>query len=137
MLYEHQCTTCERQIAFITKIKDRNEPRVCECGGKTERIASRFLFVANMSKDDPNNNVARVVTRSASAEDQLKFLREQEAQTEANARQLEACSEPVNTGFDDIDISGAWTAAHAGTEQLMRWRADNIAPDPLAAGSPE
>lgn len=138
MIYEYECLKCERRMAQIRPIAERNTPMTCpHCGTEAKRIVSRFLFVANLSKDDPANNEARIVTRSASATDQLDYLRRTEKSREETLAAAEKCEDAVDFSFNDIDINGAWTAAHAGPEQLERWRADNVKPDTLPMDSPQ
>lgn len=142
--YEYECPECGKRTSAYRPMAARNEPMFClhqEDGQvrivKAPRIVSQFVFTANLSKDLPENSLARIITKSSSSEDQLNYLRSQEKRAEAQAREIEAHSQEVDPGFGGIDIQGAWTAAHAGKEQLARWRKDNIAPDPLAMGSAE
>jgi putative FmdB family regulatory protein len=140
--YEFQCPKCHERVTVFRKIADSSLPQFCQHVGpdsstqlvKMERRVSRFLFTANRAVDMPENQEARLVTRSGSRSDWLEYERNQEKQWERKVADMQAEEKAVlgsakEDGFGDCDIQGCWMAANAGPEQLKRWRKDNIPAD--------
>jgi hypothetical protein len=138
--YLWECHICGSQRTVISTVEDRDAPQFCchrQVRGQTvmKRLFGSFQFIGCREVDRPENNLARVVTRSNDPQDWLEWTRKDMARADIQSAKIEASRDVSGDNFtmDDLDISGCWTAAKAGPEQLQRWRDDNIGPDDLAS----
>jgi hypothetical protein len=126
-------------------VEDRNNPVFCEHVSdlddgqslhivQMDRVVSRFLFNADLEKDRPENQLGRILTKSNSRQDWHEALKKDYEKAEKDREGWDMTPTKEVT-MDDIDIHGAWTAAHAGPDQLQRWRNDNIKQDDFATSS--
>ena len=96
---------------------------------RMRRIFTPFQFCANLEKDKSENQVLRILSGSSSPSDWKEIERQQEQRNaEAIAVAEKDREESRYVPMSELDLQGAWTAAHAGQDQLMRWRQDNIKP---------
>jgi len=133
--YLFECPNCGYRESRFLPMSKRNEDffhidldeRMVGHMSRMERIFTPFHFTAQLEKDKDENQLLRIITKSNSRKD---WLEEERRQVEKNDADL-ARAEEVNhdsryVPMSEIDVQGAWTAAHAGEEQLERWRRDNI-----------
>jgi hypothetical protein len=143
--YVWECPDCGNRYDVVTTIENRDDPQFCmhvdehSCAWlvKMRRIPATFLFTANREADKPENDIYRVAYGAKDAKDALEIARAEEKREARRAEEAaKVSSQSVDleksSWLDDCDVSGAWTAAHAGPEQLARWRKDNIPVDDFA-----
>ena len=141
--YLYECPVCHERRSLVLRLEERNDPQFCvheEGEQRLEVLMIRpilpFRFTACLERDRPENQLYRVITKSNDPQDWLRAERADADRAEREAAELPDVPTKL-TEWSDVDIQGAWTAAHAGPEQLERWRSDNIGPDPLESDRPE
>ena len=148
MRYVYRCPECERRVEVERPIKDADLPEFCYHNFKARsstsfavevvkmvKVPQRFNFTANREVDKPENDYYRVLG-ARDAGERLAAARAEEKQAEAKAAEAAKFAPKPDleqsSWLDGCDVNGAWTAAHAGPEQLERWRNDNIPKDDFA-----
>ena len=136
MNYVYKCPECGRRIEIDRPVKDRNDFIPCYHynDGSLHVIGMKRFFTVpfincNLQKDNPENDVGRILSGSSSKRDQLGVMRE-DAKKYEDSRKNWDTSEPKYTSVDDILSMGL--RPDMTREAVQNWREKNIPKDNLA-----